>query len=309
MWGIEISSIYFAHFNSLKETITMNNPKTALKQENTVIFIHIPRTAGVSLDAILERQYNPAKIYSLYSPEKLEKFKHLDDEKKANIQLLNGHFMSYGIHERLPNPSTYITMMRDPVDRVISHYYFVRRSPNHYLHETVMSNNMTLQEYVGSELSIEINNGQTRLLAGLKENPGIGIGKGFPEMLDSAKKNIEENFAVVGLMEEFDKSLILFKKALGWSETFYLKRNETKNRKALKEVPENIIQTIRDYNEMDIDLYDYAKNRFFKNIESWQTEFENELQSFQANNQKYGKIYTNFWLGVNKIRKIFLTSP
>lgn len=286
----------------------MNTANPALKIENTVIFIHIPRTAGVSLDAILERQYNTAKIYSLYSQEKLDEFNQLSEQKKATIQLLNGHFMSYGIHERLPNPSTYITMMRDPVDRVISHYYFVRRSPNHYLHETVMSKNMSLEDYVGSELSIEINNGQTRLLAGLKENPGIGIGKGFPEMLNRAKKNIEDNFTVVGLTEEFDKSLILFKKALGWSETFYLKRNETKNRKAVKEVADNIIHTIREYNEMDIELYKYAKNIFYKNIESWQIEFENELEIFQKNNEKYGKFYTNFWLGFNKIRKLFLTS-
>ncbi|WP_254563564.1 sulfotransferase family 2 domain-containing protein [Oscillatoria sp. HE19RPO] len=285
----------------------MNTENTALTKENTVIFIHIPRTAGVSLDAILERQYNLAKIYSLYSQEKLDEFNKLSENKKANIHLLNGHFMSYGIHERLPNPSTYITMMREPVDRVISHYYFVRRSPNHYLHETVMGKNMSLQDYVGSELSIEINNGQTRLLAGLKENPGIGIGKGFPEMLNRAKTNIEENFAVVGLTEEFDKSLILFKKALGWSETFYLKRNETKNRKAVKEVPDNIIQTIREYNEMDIELYNYAKNRLHESIETWQTEFEKELEIFQKNNEKYGKLYTNFWLGVSKIRKLFLT--
>jgi hypothetical protein len=286
----------------------MNTVKTALKTENTVIFIHIPRTAGVSLDAILERQYNPAKIYSLYSQEKRDEFNKLSDHQKANIQLLNGHFLSYGIHERLPNPSTYITMMRDPVDRVISHYYFVRRSPNHYLHEIVMSKNMSLQDYVGSELSIEINNGQTRLLAGLKENPGIGIGKGFPEMLNRAKKNIEDNFAVVGLTEEFDKSLILFKKALGWSETFYLKRNETKNRKAVKEIPENVINTILEYNDMDIKLYNYAKERFYRNIELWQNQFENELKIFQNNNEKYGKFYTNLWLGVNKIRKLFLTS-
>lgn len=286
----------------------MNTANTALTTENTVIFIHIPRTAGVSLDAILERQYNPAKIYSLYSQEKLDEFNKLSEKKKANIQLLNGHFMSYGIHERLPNPSTYITMMREPIDRVISHYYFVRRSPNHYLHETVMSKNMSLQEYVGSELSIEINNGQTRLLAGLKENPGIGIGRGFPEMLNRAKQNIDNNFSVVGLTEEFEKSLILFKKSLGWSETFYLKRNETKNRKTVKEVSENIINIIGEYNEMDIELYNYAKKEFYKKIESWQNEFDNELENFQKNNEKYGKVYTNFWLGVNKIRKLFLTS-
>lgn len=274
--------------------------------ENTVIFLHIPRTAGVTLDAILERQYKLDRFFSLYSPEDVDKFKKISPEDKQKIDLLNGHFMSCGVHELLPQPCTYITIMRNPIDRIISHYYFVRRSRSHYLHEEILSREMSLKDYVSSEISIEVNNGQTRLIAGWKENPGIGIGKCPPEMLETAKKNIEEHFAVVGLTEEFDKTLVLFKQALGWTETFYTKRNQTKNRKAVKEVPQEIIKIIESYNDLDLELYKFAQTRFQETIERQGDVFERELQKFLSLNEKYGSIYT--WLGlvVNKVRKSFL---
>ena len=59
-------------------------------QEKTTIFLHIPKTGGVTLDAILERQYKLDRFFSLYSPEDVQKF------------------------------TQNITIMRNPIDRVIS---------------------------------------------------------------------------------------------------------------------------------------------------------------------------------------------
>jgi len=40
----------------------------------------------------------------------------------------------YGIPECLPQGATYITMLREPVARVLSAYYFILRRPLHPLH-------------------------------------------------------------------------------------------------------------------------------------------------------------------------------
>ena len=34
--------------------------------------------------------------------------------------------MVFGLHEILPQPATYITVLRDPIDRVMSAFYFMR---------------------------------------------------------------------------------------------------------------------------------------------------------------------------------------
>ncbi len=274
-------------------------------REKTLIFIHIPRTGGVTLDTILERNYNLARMFSLYNEEQVKEFKQLSEEKKQKIEFLNGHFMSCGIHEQLPNPCTYITVLREPVDRVVSHYYFIKRSPHVYLHDRLTSENMSLKDFVSSEMTIESNNGQTRLIAGWKTAPGIGIGKCPPEMLALAKENIDRHFAVVGFTEEFDKTLILLKQALGLRETFYAKRNQTKNRKAVDEIPQETLELIEKYNELDLELYNYAKAKFEEKIQSLGESFEKELREFQSLNERFGSIYSWTGLAINKVRKLF----
>lgn len=42
-------------------------------KNNLLIFLHIPKTAGTSLRKIVERQYSPNEIVSLYGFDSLEK--------------------------------------------------------------------------------------------------------------------------------------------------------------------------------------------------------------------------------------------
>ena len=44
------------------------------------------------------------------------------------MQVFKGH-MPFGIHKRLPQDYTYITFLRDPIERVVSAYYFARNYP------------------------------------------------------------------------------------------------------------------------------------------------------------------------------------
>ena len=48
-------------------------------------------------------------------------------EQRARFRLVMGHFQ-YGIHEFLPQEYTYVTIVRDPVERVISHYNYLRQT-------------------------------------------------------------------------------------------------------------------------------------------------------------------------------------
>jgi len=91
--------------------------------EKTVIFVHLPKCAGSTLNRILLRQYKLSETYALAGRSVRDSFlelKRLPEEKKGGIRLLYGH-MHFGLHEHLPQPCVYFTLLRDPVERVISH--------------------------------------------------------------------------------------------------------------------------------------------------------------------------------------------
>ncbi|HEX8649823.1 MAG TPA: sulfotransferase family 2 domain-containing protein [Pyrinomonadaceae bacterium] len=270
-------------------------------EDKALLFLHIPKAAGTTLHSVIERQFAPSVTFTISgagSPQGIKEFISLPPEQRERIRLLKGH-MPYGLHKYLSVPATYITMLRDPVDRVISHYYFARKNPAHYLHQEVTSKKMTLADFVGSGLSTELTNDQTRLISGVeKVNTRLLDGterrtlRADPEpvtreMLEIAKRNLREHFAAVGLFGSFDESLLLFKKVLGWTNVYYVRLNVTKDRPAKRQVPGEERALIERYNELDLELYEYARLRFEEAIRAEGAGFQHELRSFQRKNRLY----------------------
>lgn len=81
----------------------------------TVIFLHLPRTAGTTLHRIIERQVRPEGIFSIgwTEQESVQAYRELSQARKAEIRMVRGH-MAFGLHEFVPGPSTYFTLLRDP---------------------------------------------------------------------------------------------------------------------------------------------------------------------------------------------------
>src|SRR5512135_3015151 len=97
---------------------------------DTLIFLHIPKTAGTTFRSILPANYRAEELYNVpTNAEGQVDFSGLDrlsDVEKRKIRVLAGHFQ-YGAHEHLPQKSSYITILRDPVKRIISRYYHAVR--------------------------------------------------------------------------------------------------------------------------------------------------------------------------------------
>ncbi len=199
-------------------------------QESTLIFFHIGKTGGSTLDMLMKRNFSQDSIIHANigkNPQFLDEFKCLPKKRRAEIKYIGGH-IPLGLHEYLPQPSSYITLLRDPVDRVISEYYYVLRRPDHPFYSKVTSRKMSLKDYVRCEVSPGVVSGQTRAISGVQGVDSMtGSGPISRDILDIAKKNLIEYFMLVGLTERFDESLILLKRALGWRmyDIFYTKKN------------------------------------------------------------------------------------
>src|SRR5690242_7431356 len=96
--------------------------------DEAVIFLHIPKAAGSTLNRLIEFEYPLFEMYSIdpvfyrWSGTHLHR---LSKRRLGKIRVFKGH-MLFGLHAILPQPATYITVLREPVERVLSSFYFMR---------------------------------------------------------------------------------------------------------------------------------------------------------------------------------------
>jgi Sulfotransferase family len=260
-----------------------------MQVDRGLIFIHIPKTAGSTLRPIMDRNYPRRAIYKLdFLPRDLDAFLKLPEEPRSRVRLLQGHF-PFGLHEHLSVPCDYVTVLRDPVNRLISMYYWIHGNEDHVLNTLVRS--MSLKDFAASGFEITANH-QTSLISGRPANTD-------PQALSVAKKNLQREIAVFGLNERFDESLLLFKRRLGWKHVFYSRRNVTKSRPHSSEVPAAVLDVIQKHNSLDLELYEFARKNFDETIRALGTSFQSEVEHFQRLNN----IWRRFDQGRHLLRR------
>jgi len=246
----------------------------------------MPKTGGTTMHAILRRQYHPENTFRT-DPEQhwesLRIFREFSEAEKAKFKLLTGH-MRFGIHEHINKPSYYIAFLRNPVQRVISYYYYILGYQNHYLHQKIKSANMSLVDVLESGVSREFDNFQTRRISGQDR---IDYGSCSNEILDMAIKNIDQYFPVVGLTDKFDESLILMSNHCKWKTPYYVKLNIGKNKPPKHNISDKALETIAQFNELDMKLYDYASRKLQQQILDFGSTFSAQLKLFRAINHSY----------------------
>lgn len=183
--------------------------KAALKQTNppVVIHLHIPKSAGTSLTAILAPNFPPGKKLALdppYIPQLMTK----PVTDRMQLRFVFGH-LEHGVGEIFPQGCVYVSALRKPGPRALSYFRYLQRRTDHPHHPDVTKNNMTFGdflEFCASNIGqrLEMDNGQIRRLAGMMQPNSIG------DELAVFRRAMTNAFApnmVFGLTEHFEKLL------------------------------------------------------------------------------------------------------
>ena len=222
-----------------------------------LLFVHLRKTAGTTTSYIMRRQFRRGEIVDLDARTVAaanEAWSAIAPERQARIKCIRGH-LPFAPDLFAPRTITSFTIVRDPVERVISEYYFNLYTAGARFHAALARERITLDQFVTSELSTEVHNTQTLMLAGAK------AGADSPELLQSAIDNIRDKMALVGVTERLDETLLLCQAILGWRHLTYRRINVNPWRPLTLAIPPDTRAAIEKANSLDRSLYKFACER------------------------------------------------
>lgn len=278
---------------------------------HTIIFLHIPKAGGTTLRDIISRQYPKNSILTIsHFKDSRTIINQLSTAQKKTLRMVQGHLL-FGIHNDLINPTSYISMVRKPVEHLLSGYYYLLKSPTHPLHKFVKTAKMSFEDYLISGINHMTNNPQVRTITGVGvlDPKEINFGHCPNNLLEQAINNIKQHFIAVGVTERFNESLLVFKKLLNWSTPYYSKANVTRKRPRTDDLTNKTIRLINEYNSLDLQLYDFVNKQLDYQIETLFTNFGKQLHNFEVANHIVGKVMIYPRLRRLYQRKLKLISP
>jgi len=221
-----------------------------------IISVHLPKTAGSSFKVSLDQHFGQKLLFDyadfpintpVFQRNKDVLISGLNNVEKdfGNIECIHGHFMpaKYLLLSTL-NPLIFVTWMRHPVERVVSHYYFWQKyyeleAPP--LHKRIVEEKWTLEEFCLSE---EMKNLYNQFLWGFPLN----------------------NFNFIGITEHYEADFRQFTNIFLHKDENSFKVNINENRKGYYPITKSLRKKIESFHEIDMELYHSALNlRFQRN--------------------------------------------
>ena len=167
-------------------------------------FIHIPKTGGISIRNLLSQMLSG---YRLFPAHTLPEFKKRENELKlVDSDLYFGHVQYHFINKFLGNKVRYMTILRSPVDRVLSLYNYWQEKTDDFMNSHNVPERLkkgprrakqqSLEDFLLDETNRStISDVQARFLATSSKKWKI------PEDLaDNALENLK-GFSLVGVLE------------------------------------------------------------------------------------------------------------
>jgi len=200
----------------------------------------------------------------------------------ADKSVYVGH-LPFGLHEWLSHPCYYMSIVRNPLDRIMSLYYysiqyrdfirqerkkrgcsidelFDQRVAADFYHDFIpwIEASQTLNGFLRCP-SAELDNGMVRRFSGY----GLQSEACPEDALEQAKENIDKYYSIVGLQERYQETITMARIAFNMNLTeFHINRNTEKKNNKKHKLDTAQRKKIKQLNRLDNQLYDWIVERF-----------------------------------------------
>ena len=209
------------------------------------IFIHIPKTGGTSINCVMKgtEWQTPLDFH----------YRHLDFETKTSTC---GDIFDIKNIESYQKEFIFM-MLRHPVDRLISEYYYIRKNSQFMGFLTNQPNDFS--EYIDNSQTA---NYMLKFLDGQRIYSESTLTEARALEIISIIDSLDIH---VGIFEEYDRSLAYFSDVgdFDWPDKMDVKR-ATINRPSVKQIPSETLEKILNANQLDLQLYQHCKQKLIE---------------------------------------------
>jgi len=221
------------------------------ESSEAVLFMHIPKTAGTAFREAIIANYRPSEVAYLYPDPPGYLLAGLDDlplSQREKLRFVIGHFR-FGVHTMLPQESSYVTIVRDPIRRVISQYLYLLPELETAPEELAR----LIVEMLENRQTVNLDNLMVRYFGGVADDdfPPGSIDR---SIYDVAVHNLCTKFQFVGHQEYANEAYARLRPQFHWKARPSLDV-VNKGRIADLEAFEPVREAIRRFNRWDCQLY------------------------------------------------------
>lgn len=164
-----------------------------------LVFVHIPKTAGLSLHAALENIYGTESTLRVGNEDALQRLRQLPDHQIIDKTFISGHFFYHDIKNKCQPDALLISILRDPIKRILSNYNYITNWAKHPLHEKTVRQSFSDHVYANRDFLRGL---CCRHLAGVKR-------------ADLAIEIIQSRYALVGTTESLPAFITALSRIIG----------------------------------------------------------------------------------------------
>ena len=253
-------------------------------------YCHIPKTAGTTLNYILRKNFGEKLIPTIVRNGSDYQYNDLKLDKRIykNARCISGHGLKPFIdYKEFNDEMQWFTFVREPIKRFVSQYIHQQTSALQKYH-------LPIEEW---SVKYSRSNWLVKWIAG-------------EENLEKAIDIINQKFIFIGLVENFDDSLQLMRKAfnldldLDFGKPKMVVRDNTLKTELLKNRYDELLPFYLNQNKLDIQFYEYIKNEFIPRINKG---LENRTNLKKSSNLSRIGGYSRFRLKQNIIYKPYVS--
>ncbi|MDH5681658.1 MAG: sulfotransferase family 2 domain-containing protein [Spirochaetota bacterium] len=205
-------------------------------KDQALISIHIPKCGGQSFIETLKTWYGE-KLYLHYYNREEQKMPRQYPLKPGIC--IHGHFnqkRQFGVEDYYPETKQFITFLRDPFEIKVSNYFYGKKIAYQPLAKSGVFEK--IEEYFEASMNSYMLNF-------------------FPKKvtLENYQEIIDNNFVFIGILEDYQESLMRLGKKLGFPTAELDQKNKTDRD---PEIPDGLREKFMEENPLDFAVYDYA---------------------------------------------------